>query len=102
VILDTPPGGAIADALILSPLADGVLVVARSGKVTKNDLVHVLERLVNARAYVLGVVLNRARTDVDRYDYGPSFSHPGVADEAALRLPSTTGGPISTDSRRLH
>jgi capsular exopolysaccharide synthesis family protein len=71
IVLDTPPAGSIADALVLSRLADGVLVVARSGKVTRNDLFHVLERLANARAPLLGVVLNRARPDRDRYDYGP-------------------------------
>jgi capsular exopolysaccharide synthesis family protein len=71
IVLDTPPASSIADALVLSRLADGVLVVARSGKVTRSDLFHVLERLANARAPLLGVVLNRARPDRDRYDYGP-------------------------------
>jgi polysaccharide biosynthesis transport protein len=102
VILDTPPGGAIADALILSPLADGVLVVARSGKVAKGDLVRVLERLVNARAFVLGVVLNRARTDLDHDDYGPALAHESFAGAARLRLPPTTGGRASHSARRLH
>jgi capsular exopolysaccharide synthesis family protein len=101
VILDTPPGGAIADALILSPLADGVLVVARSGKVTRDALVHVLERLANARAFVLGVVLNRARADHDRYDYGPAFAGDALASVGRLRLPA--GGRRDTESaRRFH
>ena len=50
IVLDTPPAGAIADALVLAPLADGVLVVARSGKVDRTALGHTLERLSNARA----------------------------------------------------
>jgi capsular exopolysaccharide synthesis family protein len=74
IVLDTPPAGTIADALILAPQADGVLVVARSGKVTRSALAHLLERLVNARAQILGVVLNRARPDGDGYDYGPPFA----------------------------
>jgi capsular exopolysaccharide synthesis family protein len=102
IILDTPPGGAIADALILSPLADGVLVVARSGKVTKTALVQVLERLVNARAFVLGVVLNRAQPELDQYDYGPAFTHEGFADEGRLRLPHATRGRGPHPARRLH
>src|SRR5262249_49646231 len=40
IVLDTPPAGAIADALVLSRLVDGVLVVAHSGKVSKNELNH--------------------------------------------------------------
>jgi Mrp family chromosome partitioning ATPase len=102
IVLDTPPGGAIADALILSPLADGVLVVARSGKVTRSALVHVLERLVNARAFVLGVVLNRARPDLDRYDYGPAFTPEAFVSDARLRLPSGSGGRDPHSSRRVH
>jgi capsular exopolysaccharide synthesis family protein len=73
VILDTPPAGSIADALIVGPEADGVLVVARSGKVERNAFLHLLERLANARARLLGVVLNRARPGRDGYEYGPSF-----------------------------
>jgi Mrp family chromosome partitioning ATPase len=79
-----------------------VLVVARSGKVTKTALVHVLERLVNARAFVLGVVLNRARPDLDRDDYGPALVREVLADEARLRLPPGNGGRAPHYSRRVH
>jgi polysaccharide biosynthesis transport protein len=88
VILDTPPAGAIADALIVAPEADGVLLVARSGKVDRNAFVHLLERLANARAHVLGVVLNRARTGRDGYDYGPSFP-PAAFTGSRYALPAT-------------
>jgi capsular exopolysaccharide synthesis family protein len=71
IVVDTPPAGTIADALVLAPLVDGVLVVARSGKVGRGAVVHVLDRLYNAGGNVLGVVLNRARPDRHRYDYGP-------------------------------
>jgi capsular exopolysaccharide synthesis family protein len=92
IVLDTPPAGSIADALVLSRLVDGVLVVARSGKVTRSELFRVLERLANARAPLMGVVLNRARPDRDRYDYGP-----GVVPDAFVgngRLPlALAAGP---------
>lgn len=74
IIVDSPPVGAVADALILGPQADGVIVVARSGKVARGALANVLERLHNARARILGVVLNRARPDRHAYDYGPPFT----------------------------
>ena len=96
VILDTPPAGAIADALILAPQADGVLVVARSGKVDRNAFVHLLERLANARAHLLGVVLNRARTGRDGYDYGPSFPPAAfTAGRCALPAARLRSGPTS-------
>jgi succinoglycan biosynthesis transport protein ExoP len=101
IVIDTPPAGAIADTLVLSPLADGVLVVARSGKVTRNDLGHVLERLANARAPLLGVVLNRARPDKDRFEYGLYFSPDAFADKGLRRLPAPAP-PRSNPPRRTH
>jgi capsular exopolysaccharide synthesis family protein len=87
IVIDTPPAGAIADALVLSRLADGVLVVAHSGKVTRNELGHVLEKLSNARAPIMGVVLNRARPDRDRYDYGGYFGAESTPSRARRALP---------------
>ena len=100
IVIDTPPAGTIADALILAPLADGVLVVARSGKVSRTALAHVLERLANARANVLGVVLNRARPDRDAYDYGSSFRPEAYA--LAPRGALASAGDARGVSGRLH
>jgi capsular exopolysaccharide synthesis family protein len=74
IIIDSPPVGAVADALVLAPQTDGVLVVAHSGKVARGALANVLERLAHARARILGVVLNRARPSRHDYDYGPPFT----------------------------
>ena len=100
IVVDTPPAGAIADALILAPQADGVLVVARSGKVAQSAVAHLLERLANARARVLGVVLNRARPDRDAYDYGPSFTPAASASARRRALPPAVD--LRGASGRLH
>lgn len=100
IVVDTPPAGAIADALILAPQADGVLVVARSGKVARSAVAHLLERLANARARVLGVVLNRARPDRDAYDYGPSFTPEAYAVTRRRALPPAVD--VRRASGRLH
>jgi receptor protein-tyrosine kinase/non-specific protein-tyrosine kinase len=102
VVLDTPPVGSIADALILAPLADGVLVVARSGKVTRSALNHVLERLVNAGGRVMGVVLNRARPDKHAYDYGPGFSRDAVVVTGRRVLQAAPAAHGHEPSGRLH
>jgi capsular exopolysaccharide synthesis family protein len=86
IIVDSPPVGAVADALVLAPQTDGVLVVAHSGKVARGALVNVLERLAHARARVLGVVLNRARPDRHGYDYGPPFTAGTAAAYTRRRL----------------
>jgi capsular exopolysaccharide synthesis family protein len=87
IVLDTPPAGAIADALVLSRLVDGVLVVARSGKVARGELLHVLDRLAHAGAPLWGVVLNRVRPDRHPYDYGPYFLPASLGREGRRPLP---------------
>jgi capsular exopolysaccharide synthesis family protein len=101
IVLDTPPAGAIADALVLSRLADGVLVVARAGKVSRGELLHVLECLANAGAPVWGVVLNRARPDRNRYDYGPYFVPDALARDRA-RSTALSAARADGGERRLH
>jgi polysaccharide biosynthesis transport protein len=90
IVLDAPPAAAVADALVLAPLADAVVVVARCGKVRTKDLVDTLERLRRAGARIAGVVLNRARPDRHAYDYGPSFSPEAFAGRPA-RLAAAGG-----------
>lgn len=93
IIVDTPPAGAFADALVLAPMADSVLIVARSGRVDRAALVHTLERISNAGGHVRGVVLNRARTDRYRYDYGPAFARGVLHARNRHPLPPASSGP---------
>jgi capsular exopolysaccharide synthesis family protein len=90
IVLDAPPAAAVADALVLAPLADAVVIVARCGKVKTKDLVDTLDRLKRAGARIAGVVLNRARPDRHAYDYGPSFSPEAFAGRPA-RLAAAGG-----------
>jgi capsular exopolysaccharide synthesis family protein len=98
IVLDTPPAGSIADALVLSRLADGVIVVARSGKVTRSELFHLLERLANARAPLMGIVLNGARPERDRYDYAPGVV-PDVFGEGRQGRLALTAGALEPPGR---
>ncbi len=61
VLLDTPPVTSIADAAILAPLSDGVMLVARYGMTVRDAIAFAVEQLHIVRAPVLGGVLN----DVD-------------------------------------
>lgn len=64
IIYDTPPVTGLTDTLILSRLADVVLIVARSKKTTSELLENTKRALENVNANIAGVVLNR----VDKYD----------------------------------
>jgi capsular exopolysaccharide synthesis family protein len=84
VIIDTPPVTSIADATILAPLSDGVVLVARSGVTLRDAIAFAVEQLHIVRAPVLGAVLN----DVDlrregaydsAYEYYGRYSSPVVA-----------------------
>ncbi|MEO6325548.1 MAG: CpsD/CapB family tyrosine-protein kinase, partial [Thermoanaerobaculia bacterium] len=58
VILDTPPAHASADAVILAPVADDVLLVVRAGHTDRDAAERAHRQLVDAGGNVVGAVLN--------------------------------------------
>ena len=81
VLVDSPPVNLLADAALLASAADGVLLVVRTGHTRIEALRYAADQLAEARAPVLGTVLNdvdprrdraydrsyRYLSDVDRY-----------------------------------
>ncbi len=59
VIVDAPPTLPVTDAVVLSKVTDGAIVVAGSGLVDREQLAHTLDSLTSVGGQVLGVVLNR-------------------------------------------
>ena len=64
VIIDTPPIGTVADALTIGKIADGNIVVVRSGYTKKALVRDTIERLKVTNQPLLGIVLNSV--DVSR------------------------------------
>jgi capsular exopolysaccharide synthesis family protein len=58
VVIDTPPLVPVTDAAVLAAMADGAVVVTRSGKTSAAQIVTGLGRLHAIDARVLGCVLN--------------------------------------------
>lgn len=58
-VLDSPPILATNDALALAPMVDGVILVLRTGMLTEEDAKRTKDRLEQAGAHILGVVMNR-------------------------------------------
>ncbi len=75
IIVDTPPIGAVAEALTLAPLSDGVVVVAGAEMVPRKAVMHTLERIHASGARILGIVLNRAQVEKHSYYYGHYYGH---------------------------
>lgn len=68
VVVDTPPVGPVADALLLAQQADGVVMVARAGLTRASSLRSTLGALAASGRPILGVVLNDLRpTLLSRY-----------------------------------
>lgn len=71
IILDTPPALPLADALVLAPKVDSVLLVHKLGKISRQVLIRTKEEFVTLKANVTGIVLNDIsslfRTDSDYY-----------------------------------
>lgn len=76
VILDSPPVGAVADAVVLATQVNGVVMVLKAG-VTHRDVAKRTVRALNdVKAPILGAVLNDVNLDRSRYgDYYYSLAY---------------------------
>ena len=62
ILIDTPPILAVTDACILAGSVDGVALVLDAGSVHPKDAQRAKERLVRAKANIIGVVMNRMKS----------------------------------------
>jgi polysaccharide biosynthesis transport protein len=69
IVIDSPPIMAATDAVILSVLADGVLLVVRSGETPKEAFTRTRDLLVSVKCHILGVVLNAVDSSAPDYYY---------------------------------
>jgi succinoglycan biosynthesis transport protein ExoP len=96
VIVDSPPIGAVPDALLLAPLADGVIIVVGADMTSRDAARHTIERVRETGARVLGVVLNRARLHRNPFEhdehYGRHYGKYGEKASARGRVASIAEG----------
>jgi capsular exopolysaccharide synthesis family protein len=100
VLIDTPPTLPVADAMVVSRLADAVLVVASVGSTNRRDMHRALELMRNVSAPVIGTVLNRAKESLrDEYGYG-SYTAQSVAAERGRKAKRKAKGESRRSARR--
>lgn len=75
VLIDTPPGGMLADASILSNYADGALFVVRQDFVRKDRIVEAVQNIADTGIAMVGCILNGAETGI--IGYGSGYSRYG-------------------------
>ena len=84
IVIDSPPLLLVTDAVVLSAMVDGVILVVSSGATTRGALSRAHRILENAGSRVLGMVLNKVDMRFDSYYgyyYGPYYQ--GYYDDAS-------------------
>ena len=67
VILDSPPTSAVTDPVVLGTMVDGVLLVVRAHRTSRDGAAHARRQLATANARLIGVVINEV-------EFGDGFS----------------------------
>jgi succinoglycan biosynthesis transport protein ExoP len=69
IVIDSPPVMAATDAVLISALTDGVLLVVRSGETPKEAFTRTRDLLAAVKCRLLGVVLNAVDSSAPDYYY---------------------------------
>jgi capsular exopolysaccharide synthesis family protein len=96
VLIDSPPVLPVADAMILSSYADGVLLVLASGQTRRGELRRTTEKLAQAGAPVVGCVLNKASAQ-QGYSYYGGYRPYGVPGNTTPSNDSAGNGAAWTE-----
>lgn len=75
IILDSPPLLAVSDALTLSALSDGVVLVVHGGVATRDTIMRCKKLLEGVKANITGVVINNISMNKTDYYYYPYYEH---------------------------
>ena len=81
IIVDLPPVNIVSDALVLSPLLDGIIVVVRENYTERKEFRSCIRSLTLADAKILGIQLNDVKDVHKRYGrygrYGKYYKYYG-------------------------
>jgi capsular exopolysaccharide synthesis family protein len=67
VIIDSPPAGVVADAVVMSTLVDGTLFVLKAGETSRDAAARALRSLADVNARLFGAVLNNMDLEDRKY-----------------------------------
>jgi succinoglycan biosynthesis transport protein ExoP len=109
VLVDSPPVLPVTDAMVLSKYADGTLLVVAARQTRRAELQRAAERFAQAKAAVVGIVLNEVTKQSGYgsagYGYGYGYA-PYEADSSLVEVPAqangTSGAKPAGSGRRSH
>ncbi|NQT46447.1 MAG: polysaccharide biosynthesis tyrosine autokinase [Candidatus Omnitrophica bacterium] len=80
LILDSPPILTVTDSAILANIVDGVIDVIQGGKTEAETVLRTKQKLTDARAHILGLVINNINIRREDYNYY-SYYYYGKSEE---------------------
>ncbi len=95
IIIDSPPVLGVADALILSTVAKGVILVVRAGYTPREMIHRACKNLLELNAPILGTVLNDLDTRGNGYPYYYNYYYQSPSDPSPK--PSPDDGEAADD-----
>lgn len=96
VLIDTPPSGALTDAIMLSTMVDGVILVVREATVSRWAIRHVIGRFEQVGAHLVGVIVNGVNISRGNskyqyhYQYKYAYRYQAKEDEEAKKAVAET------------
>jgi capsular exopolysaccharide synthesis family protein len=85
VIVDSPPVGVVADAVVISTHVDGALVVLKAGRTSREVARQAVRQLRDVNAPILGAVLNDLDLRNQKYGHYAYYYQYGYYGESATR-----------------
>lgn len=82
IVIDSPPVIHVTDALIISPIVDGVVIVVKSGQTPREAVQRAKQALIDVNARIFGIVLNGIDLKEDGYHYNYKYSYLNNHEEA--------------------
>lgn len=82
VVVDSPPVMGLADAPLLASAVEGVVYVVEAGSIRVNLVRIAIDRLIGARARMLGVILTKYDPRQSTYGYGYSYGYSPTSGQA--------------------
>ena len=103
IIIDAPPLGPVADARIVSALADATILILRAGRSTRTGAEQAREGLLGVGGTIMGAVVNdvqRGNRGYHEYGYGDRYQYYGYrTEEGDGRGASRAGARAVADDR---
>lgn len=74
VLIDTPPLLSVADAFVIAPHTDGLVLVVESNETSVPEVQRVLQGARTSQVKLLGIVVNKVRRGQQGYGYSYSYA----------------------------